>query len=215
MRIIIIDDDALVVQSLSTILSVESDIEVVATGHSGPEALTLYREYSPDILLTDIRMPEGDGLTAAEQILQANPQARIVLLTTFSEDDYIVRALQLGVRGYLIKQDIAQIAPALRSVMAGVSVLEGHVIERTTALGLAGNGGENGSANGGRSPLFASLTEREYEVVEAVAQGLDNAEIADQLFMSEGTVRNHISSILAKVGLRNRTQIAVAYYRGE
>lgn len=213
MRILIIDDDALVVQSLATILSVEGDIEVVETGNSGPEAVTLYRQHCPDILLMDIRMPGGDGLSAAEEILKMHPEAKIVFLTTFSEDDYIVRALHMGVRGYLIKQDIAQIAPALRSVMAGVAVLEGQVMERSAALGLGGKG--NGAGNRGRAPLFSSLTEREYEVVEAVAQGLDNAEVADQLFMSEGTVRNHISSILAKVGLRNRTQIAVAYYRGE
>ena len=213
MKVLIVDDDALVTQSLATILSVEPDVEVIGRGGSGPEAVEKHRELSPDILLLDIRMPGGDGLGAAEQILAEDEDARIVFLTTFSDDEYIVRALKMGARGYLIKQDVARIAPALRSVMAGVSVLEGEVVERSAAMGLGGGGSASGSGQMPRSAVFERLTEREYEVVEAVAEGLDNAEVADKLFMSEGTVRNHISSILAKLGLRNRTQVAVMYYR--
>ena len=213
MKVLIVDDDALVTQSLATILSVEPDVEVVGRGGSGPEAVEKHRELNPDILLLDIRMPGGDGLGAAEQILAEDEDARIVFLTTFSDDEYIVRALRMGARGYLIKQDVARIAPALRSVMAGVSVLEGEVVERSAAMGLGGGGSASGSGQMPRSAVFESLTEREYEVVEAVSEGLDNAEVADRLFMSEGTVRNHISSILAKLGLRNRTQVAVLYYR--
>ena len=213
MKVLIVDDDALVTQSLATILSVEPDVEVVGRGGSGPEAVETHRELTPDILLLDIRMPGGDGLGAAEQILAEDEDARIIFLTTFSDDEYIVRALRMGARGYLIKQDVARIAPALRSVMAGVSVLEGEVIERSAAMGLGGRGPARGNGQVPRSAVFESLTEREYEVVEAVAEGLDNADVADRLFMSEGTVRNHISSILAKLGLRNRTQVAVLYYR--
>ena len=213
MKVLIVDDDALVTQSLATILSVEPDVEVVGRGGSGPEAVEKHRELSPDILLLDIRMPGGDGLGAAEQILAEDEDARIVFLTTFSDDEYIVRALRVGARGYLIKQDVARIAPALRSVMAGVCVLEGEVVERSAAMGLGGGGSASGSGQMPRSAVFERLTEREYEVVEAVSEGLDNAEVADRLFMSEGTVRNHISSILAKLGLRNRTQVAVLYYR--
>lgn len=247
MRILIADDDAIVAQSLATILGAEDDIEVVATASSGPQAVEVVRQMCPDVLLLDIQMPDGDGLSAAEQVLAADPQARIVFLTTFSDDDYIGRALRMGARGYLIKQDIARIAPALRGVMAGMSVLEGTVVERgmgasrverapgvgagrgdgTGAVGLAGTGqaadgrsetpGEVGTAAAGRTGLrsgvFAALTGREFEVVEAVAEGLDNAEVAERLAMSEGTVRNHISAVLAKLGLRNRTQLAVFYYR--
>ncbi len=213
MKVLIVDDDALVTQSLATILSVEPDVEVIGRGGSGPEAVEKHRELNPDILLLDIRMPGGDGLGAAEQILAEDEDARIVFLTTFSDDEYIVRALRMGARGYLIKQDVARIAPALRSVMAGVSVLEGEVVERSAAMGLGGGGSASGSGQMPRSAVFERLTEREYEVVEAVSEGLDNAEVADRLFMSEGTVRNHISSILAKLGLRNRTQVAVLYYR--
>ena len=258
MRVLVVDDDAIVVQSLATILSAEDGIDVVGTCLSGAEAVQEFRRLRPDVLLMDIRMPGADGLSAAEEILEGDPQARIVFLTTFSDDEYIVRALRMGARGYLIKQDVAQIAPALRSVMVGVCVLEGDVLERGTSIGMrahpapaSGSGaGTSGSAVGEpggrmgmprgrvggtsgragscgapgrptgavgapdpRSTVFASLTDREYEVVEAVAAGLDNAETAERLFMSEGTVRNHISSILAKTGLRNRTQVAVRYYR--
>ena len=251
MRVLIVDDDAIVVQSLATILSAEDGIDVVGTCLSGAEAVQEFRRLRPDVLLMDIRMPGADGLSAAEEILEGDPQARIVFLTTFSDDEYIVRALRMGARGYLIKQDVAQIAPALRSVMVGVCVLEGDVLERGASMGMralpapasgsgagtsGGGSGTSGSGpgkNGGRpgapgdsgepagvvgapdprSTVFASLTDREYEVVEAVAAGLDNAETAERLFMSEGTVRNHISSILAKTGLRNRTQVAVRYYR--
>ena len=214
MKVLIVDDDALVAQSLSTILSVEADVEVVGLGRSGPEAIEKYRELKPDILLMDIQMPGGDGLSAAERILAGDVAARIVFLTTFSDDEYIVRALRMGSRGYLIKQDVAQIAPALRSVMAGVCVLEGEVLERSATMGLSARPEPDGPQNKSlRGTVFAALTDREYEVVEAVAEGLDNAEVAARLFMSEGTGRNHISSILAKLGLRNRTQVAVMYYR--
>ena len=214
MKVLIVDDDALVAQSLSTILSVEADVEVVGLGRSGPEAIEKYRELKPDILLMDIQMPGGDGLSAAERILAGDVAARIVFLTTFSDDEYIVRALRMGSRGYLIKQDVAQIAPALRSVMAGVCVLEGEVLERSATMGLSARPEPDGPQGRPlRGTVFAALTDREYEVVEAVAEGLDNAEVAARLFMSEGTVRNHISSILAKLGLRNRTQVAVMYYR--
>ena len=214
MKVLIVDDDALVAQSLSTILSVEDDVEVVGLGRSGPEAIEKYRGLKPDILLMDIQMPGGDGLSAAERILAEDVAARIVFLTTFSDDEYIVRALRMGSRGYLIKQDVAQIAPALRSVMAGVCVLEGEVLERSATMRLSARPEPGGPQNKPlRGTVFAALTDREYEVVEAVAEGLDNAEVAARLFMSEGTVRNHISSILAKLGLRNRTQVAVMYYR--
>ena len=214
MRVLIVDDDALVAQSLSTILSVEDDVDVVGLGGSGPEAIERYRELAPDVLLMDIQMPGGDGLSAAERILAEDAGARIVFLTTFSDDEYIVRALRMGSRGYLIKQDVAQIAPALRSVMAGVCVLEGEVLERSATMRLSARPEPGGPQNKPlRGTVFAALTDREYEVVEAVAEGLDNAEVAARLFMSEGTVRNHISSILAKLGLRNRTQVAVMYYR--
>lgn len=210
MNVIIVDDDPFVCQSLETILMAQPDIDVPATATDGEQAVELYGLFAPDVLLMDIQMKTRDGLSAAEEILEAHPEARIVFLTTFSDDDYIVRALRLGARGYLIKQDVKTIAPALRSVMAGQRVLEGEVLEKATSL--AGSTTYAPVAAHDESPL-ACLSERERDVVRAVAEGLDNREIADGLCMSEGTVRNHISSVLAKLGLRNRTQIAVFYYR--
>ena len=207
MKLVIVDDDPIVRESLGIILDAQADIEVVAFGSDGDDAVRLFEEHAPDVLLSDIRMSGRDGLSAAEELLRRDPEARVVVLTTFSDDEYIVRALKMGARGYLIKQDVASIAPALRAVMAGQNVLEGEVLERAAFMA-----GDIGGSRTDESAL-ASLTEREREVVRAVAEGLDNAEAADALCMSEGTLRNHISSVLAKLGLRNRTQIAVFYYR--
>ncbi len=211
LRVCIVDDDPFVTMSLATILAAEPDVEVVGEGHDGDEAVELFRSVAPDVLLMDIQMPRTDGLAAAERILAEEPQARIVFLTTFSDDDYIVRALRLGAKGYLIKQEIATIAPALRSVVAGQSVLGGEVLGKVDALmqGSAPASPEDAA----RNALLEGLSERERAVVELVAEGLDNKEIAGKLFIGEGTVRNHISGILQKLSLKNRTQIAIAYYR--
>lgn len=255
MRIMIVDDDAFIVESLTTILSAQPDITVAETALSGHEALRLYEratpDMRPDVVLMDIRMPNGDGLWAAERILGVHQQARIVFLTTFADDDYIVRALRLGACGYLIKQDVASLAPALRSVMAGQIVLENEVVERMATLGTAAQAdkatqaektgdahGANaagaadaaGAANAADTACKAAqaeevgtpsaqianagtLTEREQRIVELVAQGCDNKQIAATVYVSEGTVRNHISSILSKLALKNRTQIAVHYWK--
>lgn len=202
-RTIIIDDDPFVRLSLRTILEAQKDVEVVAMGGTGEEAAALFDEHAPDVLLMDIQMPGAGGLEAAE---------RIVFLTTFSDDEYIVRALRLGARGYLIKQEVATIAPALRSVMAGQSVLGDEVLERVEALMRAKPAPSAASER--VPPVLGVLTERERAIVELVAEGLDNREIAACLYLSEGTVRNHMSAILQKLGLKNRTQLAVCYYRG-
>lgn len=207
MRVIVCDDDAVVVSSLAIVLGAQPDIEVAGTASSGDEAVRLAAELSPDIVLLDIQMPGTDGLAAAERILAAPEPPRVVFLTTFSDDEYIVRALALGAAGYLIKQDVAGVAPALRAVAAGQSVLEGEVLERAVSLKAAT------PAKPDMASLFPQLTEREREVVTLIAEGLDNREVAEAAYMGEGTVRNHISSILAKLHLRNRTQIAVAYWR--
>lgn len=211
MRIAIIDDDRLICDSLGIILGNEPDIDVVGIGGDGNDAVRLAAAERPDILLMDIQMPERDGLSAAQEILARDPAVRIVFLTTFSDDEYIVRALALGARGYLIKQDVGTIAPALRAVMSGQSVLEGEVLARVSHRG----GAPVEASDAGRSAAdpFACLTEREREVAELIAEGLDNREIAAAAYLGEGTVRNHISSILAKLHLKNRTQIAIAYWR--
>lgn len=209
MRVVIADDDAVVAASLRTVLNAQGDIEVAGCGTDGAEAVRLVRELRPDVVLLDIQMPGTDGLAAAEAILAEPSPPRVVFLTTFSDDEYIVRALSLGAAGYLIKHDVAGVAPALRAVVAGRSVLEGEVLERAVALGADYAGGDRPDF----ASIFPQLTDREREVVELIAEGLDNREVAVAAYMGEGTVRNHISSILAKLGLRNRTQIAVTYWR--
>ena len=219
-RVCIVDDDPFVTTSLATILAAEPDVTVAGEGHDGGEAAVLFERERPDVLLMDIQMPGTDGLAAAERILAAHPDARIVFLTTFSDDEYIVRALRLGAKGYLIKQEVATIAPALRTVMSGQSVLGGEVLDRVDALvrGTAASGAaalvpapETERAK--TASMLDGLSERERAIVEQVAEGLDNKEIAAKLYISEGTVRNHISAILQKLSLRNRTQLAITYYR--
>lgn len=219
MRVVVADDDAVITSSLEIVLGSQPDIEVVGLASDGDEAVRLAFELSPDVVLLDIQMPGTDGLTAAEEILARESPPRVVFLTTFSDDEYIVRALALGAAGYLIKQDVGGVASALRAVVAGRSVLEGEVLERAVTIGSSAPGGAGVTpvADAAAGPdlvaLFPQLTEREREVVRLVAEGLDNREVAAAAYMGEGTVRNHISQILAKLGLRNRTQIAVAYWR--
>lgn len=128
MRIILIDDDQLVTLSLKTILESTGSVQVLATGTSGAEAIALYQQWKPDVLLLDIQMPNGSGLDAGEQILQQDPNARILFLTTFSDDAYIAKALELGAKGYLLKQDFAGIVPALEAVMQGQHVFGEQVV---------------------------------------------------------------------------------------
>ena len=217
-RVVLVDDDPFVRASLATILSAHPDIEVCASGEQGAQAIELFEQYAPDVLLMDIQMPGMDGLAATEILLSHHPEARIVFLTTFADDEYIIAALRMGAKGYLIKQEVANIAPALRSVVAGQSVLGSEIIGRVDVL--MGSEPSEDSARGVRTrddlraaALRQGLSEREFEIVERVAQGLDNKEIAQAVFIGEGTVRNHVSAILQKLNLKNRTQLAVLYYR--
>ncbi|MCL1891304.1 MAG: response regulator transcription factor [Coriobacteriia bacterium] len=214
-RVLIVDDDPIVCASLATILTAQADLEVCAEGKNGNEAQLLFDEHKPDVLLMDIQMPECTGLEAAKLILDKHPQARIVFLTTFSDDEYIVAALRLGACGYLIKQEVANIAPALRSVMAGQMVLGTEVVGKVGSLfekETATSSVKVKEAAAVTAPLD-KLTERELEIIQRIAQGLDNKEIAEHIYISEGTLRNHVSVILQKLQLKNRTQIAVYYYQ--
>lgn len=204
MKIIIIDDDPFVCMSLQTILSIQDDIEVLATGASGDDAIRLYRDCAPDILLIDIQMQPLSGLAAGEQILQEDPSARILFLTTFSDSEYIAQALHMGARGYLIKQDIEGIAPALRAVMSGQSVFGGQIVQRLQSMAPEASQ---------FSPEALGLSDREAQILREVADGRSNREIAQSLYLSEGTVRNYISTLLDKLQLRDRTQLAVYYYK--
>lgn len=212
MRIAIVDDDPIVCQSLETILTATGTAEVLWTANDGDTAVRRYFETPasrPDVLLIDIQMPGTSGLDAAREILATDPAARILFLTTFSDQSYIAQAMGLGAKGYLIKQDVAAIGPALQAVMAGQVVLGAEVLgkltERTPDPADSDDSGDTADS------IEGLLGEREREITALVAEGLDNRDIAARLFLSEGTVRNRISAILDKLGLTNRTQLAILW----
>lgn len=204
MTILLVDDDPIVCLSLKTILEAQADIQVVATGSNGHEAISLYHAHKPDLLLIDIRMPEMTGLEAAESILSMDAHAKILFLTTFSDDEYIIKALRIGAKGYLLKQHFESIVPAIKTVMLGQNVYGDEIMTRLPEMLIKSTH---------TTPPNLGLTEKEYQIIEHVSEGLSNKEISDTLFLSEGTVRNYISAILDKLDLRDRTQMAIFYYQ--
>lgn len=206
MKVLVVDDDKLVCVSLKTILQAEVDITVVGTGYNGKEAIELYDSLKPDILLMDIRMDTMTGLEAAEHILSEDKSAKILFLTTFSDDEYIVKALQIGAKGYIIKQNFESIVPSLRAVFMGQSVFGEDIVTKIPTL-----------INNKHKTDFSAfdITEKELDIITSVAEGLSNKEIASRLYLSEGTVRNSLSIILEKLKLRDRTQLAVFYYKNK
>ncbi len=204
MKIVIVDDDVFVSGALTTILEASGKVTVAASGTDGKEAAELYKIHQPDVLLMDIRMKEKSGLDASAEILEEFPDAKILLLTTFSDDEYIVKALKLGAKGYLLKQDYASILPALEAVCSGQTVFGTEIMSRIPELIHSGSSFHYEDFD---------ISRRELEIIRLIADGLSNKEIASQLFLSEGTVRNYLSSILDKLQLRDRTQVAVFYYK--
>lgn len=204
MNIILVDDDKLVTSSLKMILETDSDISVLAIGCNGTEAIALYEEQHPDVLLMDIRMEEMTGIAAAKEILNQYPDAKILFLTTFLDDEYIIDALKIGAKGYILKQDYETILPALKAVYSGQNVFGNEIISKIPDLM-------------NQASTFSyeqyDINEKEYNIIEGIANGLSNKEIADELFLSEGTIRNYLSIILEKLNLRDRTQLAIYYYK--
>lgn len=203
MKIVIVDDDRLVCTSLKTIIETDPDLQVEATGHSGQDAVALFAASQPDVLLMDIRMDIMTGLEACEIILGQYPRAKILFLTTFADDEYIIKALKIGARGYILKQNYESIIPSLKAVASGQSVFGEEIIAKLPAL----------IKPTGPDMAKYDITDKESEIIALVAEGLSNREIAGRLFLSEGTVRNSISVILDKLQLRNRTQLAIYYYK--
>lgn len=215
MRVAIVDDDPIVCSSLSTILKATGTADIAWTAYDGETAVGQYEEDNPDVLLIDVQMPVMDGLAASRKIIDAHPNAKILILTTFADESYIAEALEIGTKGYLIKQDVSSVIPAVQSVMAGQVVMGAQVLRKLHVnkasqtqrhVSQAGDNGENRF-----SGRFVNLTERERDVMQLVAEGYDNREIAAKLFLSEGTVRNRISDILAKTNVTNRTKLAVEW----
>ena len=205
MNVLIIDDDQLIVTSLKIILESDSDIHVIGTGLSGEDALTLFAQLQPDILLMDIRMTGLTGIETGHKLLNQYPEAKILYLTTFTDDEYIVEALRMGAKGYLLKQDFDSLIPALHAVYKGQNVFGNEIIGKLPQLLV----NETSSKN----LTTFDLTAKELSIIEEVASGLNNKEIAEKLFLGEGTIRNYISTILDKLELRDRTQLAIFYYK--
>lgn len=204
MKVVIVDDDAIVAMSMQTILTAGGDVEVAGLGYDGEDAVRLYREHKPDVLLTDIQMKKKSGLEAAAEIISEYPDAKIILLTTFLDDGYVKAALKTGAKGYILKRDFEGVLPAIRAVYSGQNVFGNEIVNRLPSL-------INGKDNSDYKEK--GITDKEYEIIELVAQGLSNKEIAAKLYLGDGTVRNYISTVLEKLQLRDRTQLAVYYYR--
>jgi DNA-binding NarL/FixJ family response regulator len=206
-RVLIADDEELVRTGLRLILSTEADLEVVGEAADGPQALALVESHRPDVVMLDIRMPGLDGIEVARRLAESRSPARVVVLTTFDNDDYVYGALRAGANGFLLKDAPAtQLVAAIRAAAAGDAVLAPSVTRRVVdELGRR------------QAPLaihrMDALTDRERDVLTLMADGCSNAEIGARLFITEGTVKTHVARILVKLGVRDRLQAVVLAYQ--
>lgn len=206
-RILIVDDQRLMRDGLRILLEMEPDMTVVGEAENGREALAAYAALNPDVVLMDIRMPEMDGVAAIHQLRRQWPDVRVIILTTFDDDEYVFEGLRAGALGYLLKDVSAdELADAVRTVAAGDALIDPSVTRKVVAefTRLAASRPRSPSAD-----LPEPLSPREVEILQLVADGLTNREIAERLFLAEGTVKNYVSNILAKIGARDRTQAAL------
>ena len=206
--VLVADDQALVRAGFRAILEEQDDLDVVGEAEDGGEAVAIARELRPDVVLMDVRMPGVDGIEATQRLLRDGDAPRVLILTTFDLDEYVYEALKAGASGFLLKDAPRdQLVGAVRTVAAGDALLAPALVRRLIEDFV------RRPAPGARSPAeLDALTERELEVLTLVARGLANAEIATRLFVSEATVRTHVTHILAKLGLRDRVQAVVLAY---
>ncbi|KUF15199.1 response regulator [Streptomyces silvensis] len=202
-RVLVVDDQRLIRDGIASLLSIRPGIDVVGTAVDGREAVARALELHPDIVLMDVRMPGMDGVEAVTVLRAEVPECRVVMLTTFDDEEYVVRALRAGAYGYLLKDLPAdELARAVRLAHAGVTQLDATVTRRLAASLPSPDAGA------GADPAVA-LSPREVDILRLVARGRTNREIAAQLYLSEGTVKNHVSRILGRLALRDRTQAAL------
>ena len=208
--VLIVDDQDLVREGLRMLLEAETDLTVAGEAGTGDQALAQARALDPDVILMDVRMPQLNGIEATARLVKAGCRARILMLTTFNLDEYVYHALKAGASGFLLKDaSREQLTGAVRAVSAGETLLAPAITRRLIEDFCSGPAP---NATGATAAASSRLSERELEVVRLVAQGLSNAEIAARLYLSEATVKSHIARILAKLGLRDRVQVAVYAY---
>jgi DNA-binding NarL/FixJ family response regulator len=207
--VLIVDDQDLVREGLRMLLEAEADVRVVGEAGNGSQALAQARRLDPDVVLMDVRMPEMDGIEATAKLVRSGSRARVLMLTTFDLDEYVYHAMKAGASGFLLKDASGeQLAHAVRAVSSGQALLAPAITRRLIEDFCRGPAPGEPAADG----ATGRLSERELEVVRLVAEGLSNAEIAARLYLSEATVKSHIARTLAKLGLRDRVQIAVFAY---
>ncbi|HJA49557.1 MAG TPA: response regulator transcription factor [Candidatus Agathobaculum intestinipullorum] len=207
-RVLIADDQELIRQSLSFVLDAQADIEMVGTASDGREAIELVRREKPDVVLMDIRMPEVDGVECTRLIKSAYPQIKVIILTTFDDDEYVFGALRYGASGYLLKGvSVKELADAVREVVRGGSIIMPGVASK--ALEMFARMARGSMQITVDEKQTTDLQENEWRVIREVGCGKSNKEIAAALCLSEGTVRNYLSSVLSKLDLRDRTQLAI------
>jgi DNA-binding NarL/FixJ family response regulator len=210
-KVLLVDDQTLIRQGIRLLLEIEPDIQVVGQAANGRAALEQVEALHPDVVLMDVRMPEMDGVVATRTLSVGHPEVKVIILTTFEDDETVFEGLKAGARGYLLK-DISseEMAQAVRKVAAGEALIEPRLTRKVLAefsrLASAHDGQASAKNSLAAESLPAPLTERELEVLKALARGLSNREIADELVITEGTVKNHVSSVIDKLGVRDRTQ---------
>lgn len=205
MKVLVADDDGLIRESLKLILELEDDIEVVGTAETGKQAFEMCGELRPDIVLMDIRMPAMDGVLGTKLIKETYKNIKVIILTTFRDDEFIKEAIKNGAEGYILKnQSSDSIIESIRAVNRGNSVFQREIANVISSMIKDG---------GNKNPKDYEITDREFEILKYIGEGLSNKEISQKLYLSEGTVRNYVTELLEKLCLRDRTQLAIFYVK--
>ncbi len=208
-KVLLADDQMLIRQGIQLLLEIEPDIKVVGQAANGKEVLDQVEALHPEVVLMDVRMPEVDGVEATRELTKRFPEVKVIILTTFEDDETVFEGLKAGARGYLLKDISSEdMAAAVRKVEAGQALIEPRITGKVLAefSRLAAANDAHPASKGVPAGLSIALTEREKEVLNALSQGLSNREIAELLVITEGTVKNHVSSLIDKLGVRDRTQ---------
>lgn len=213
-RILLVDDQQLIRLGFGLVLGAEDDLDVVGEASNGAEAIDLAARLQPDVILMDVRMPGLNGIEATRRIVAANPDSRIIILTTFDLDEYAFGALRAGASGFLLKDALPnELTSAIRAVHAGDAAVSTRITKRMLELFATALPGTPTAAEDGSAAELAELTPREHDILVAMAEGLSNAEIAAHFVLSESTVKTHVGRVLMKLQLRDRVQAVIFAYK--